>query len=48
MRFKNTEIEILEEDLTDLDVEVIVNPANSHGLMGGGVARSIRIKVAVR
>ncbi len=35
-------IEILEGSLLDVDTELIVNPANSYGYMGGGVAGVIR------
>jgi len=31
-------------DITNIKVDAIVNPANSHGLMGGGVALSIKDK----
>lgn len=34
-------------DITELRVDVIVNPANSSGTMGGGVALAIRIKGGV-
>ena len=36
------DITILQGSLLDVDVQVIVNAANSHGLMGGGVAGVIR------
>ncbi len=36
------EIEVRQGSLLDVDAEVIVNPANSHGYMGGGVAGVIR------
>jgi len=36
------EIIVQKGDLTTLKVDAIVNPANSHGVMGGGVAGVIR------
>ncbi|MFQ5824928.1 MAG: macro domain-containing protein [bacterium] len=36
------EIQFLVGDLTKLEVEAIVNPANSEGEMGGGVAGAIK------
>ena len=36
------EIEILRGSLLEVEADVIVNPANSHGYMGGGVAGVIR------
>jgi O-acetyl-ADP-ribose deacetylase (regulator of RNase III) len=38
---KNTEVEVILGDITDLDVDAIVNPANSKLIMGGGVAGAI-------
>jgi O-acetyl-ADP-ribose deacetylase (regulator of RNase III) len=38
------EIEIVKGDITELDVECIVNPANSKLVLGGGVAGAIRKK----
>ncbi|MFC2154139.1 macro domain-containing protein [Candidatus Altiarchaeota archaeon] len=38
------ELKIVKGDLTELEVDAIVNPANSHGLMGGGVAYAIKSK----
>jgi len=35
-------IEIIEGSLLDCEADIIVNPANSRGLMGGGVAEVIR------
>ena len=35
-------ITVQQGDLTKLKVDAIVNPANSHGVMGGGVAGVIR------
>lgn len=42
MHYKNTEIELIFGDITKTEVDAIVNPANSYGLMGGGVAFSIK------
>ncbi len=36
------ELEVRKGSLLEVDVDVIVNPANSHGYMGGGVAGVIR------
>jgi len=35
---------IEQEDITELEIEAIVNPANSYGYMGGGVAGAIKEK----
>ena len=40
----NLRIEVLQGDITALEVDAIVNPANSLGVMGGGVAGVIRRK----
>ena len=40
----NTTLELVEADITDLDVEAIVNPANEKLLLGGGVAGVIKRK----
>ncbi len=40
----HTQLEILEGDITDLDVDAIVNPANEQLQLGGGVAGAIRAK----
>lgn len=37
-------IEVIKGDITELEVDAIVNPANSFGFMGGGVAAAIKIK----
>lgn len=37
-------ISVVKGDLTQQDVDAIVNPANSYGLMGGGVALAIKQK----
>lgn len=39
---KKLQLRHVEGDLTELDVDAIVNPANSLGVMGGGVAGVIR------
>lgn len=36
-------IRIEQGDITKLDVDAIVNPANSYGYMGGGVAKAIKL-----
>ena len=35
-------IKVLQEDITELDVDAVVNAANSYGYMGGGVAGAIK------
>ncbi len=37
-------LELIQGDITDLDTDVIVNPANSQLILGGGVAGAIRRK----
>jgi O-acetyl-ADP-ribose deacetylase (regulator of RNase III) len=39
--YKNTKITVLTGNITKLEVDAIVNPANSQLLMGGGVAGAI-------
>jgi O-acetyl-ADP-ribose deacetylase (regulator of RNase III) len=40
-KINNTEIEIIKGDITLLDVEAIVNPANNYLIHGGGLAAAI-------
>ncbi|MFA6349849.1 MAG: macro domain-containing protein [Candidatus Omnitrophota bacterium] len=44
MKIENTEIKIIQGDLTALKVDAIVNAANNKLVMGGGVAGTIRKK----
>ncbi len=44
MKIKDTEIEVVQGDITGLKVEAIVNAANNKLVMGGGVAGAIRKK----
>ena len=41
MKIANTEIELVKGDITMLDVEAIVNPANSSMILAGGLAAQI-------
>ncbi|OYT52102.1 MAG: O-acetyl-ADP-ribose deacetylase [Desulfurococcales archaeon ex4484_217_2] len=40
----NLEIKLVVGDITEMNVEAIVNPANTLMIMGGGVAKAIKIK----
>ena len=41
---KNSSIKTVQGDITDLDIDVIVNAANAQLILGGGVAGAIRRK----
>ena len=44
MQILNTELRLVQGDITELDVDAIVNAANSHLILGEGVAGAIRRK----
>jgi O-acetyl-ADP-ribose deacetylase (regulator of RNase III)/ADP-ribose pyrophosphatase YjhB (NUDIX family) len=44
MKIKDTEIRIIQGDITELKVEAIVNAANNKLVMGGGVAGALKKK----
>lgn len=44
MKIKDTEITVVKADITEMDTEAIVNAANNHFYMGGGVAGAIKRK----
>lgn len=44
MKIKDTEISVIKGDITELEIETIVNAANNEFLMGGGVAGAIKKK----
>jgi O-acetyl-ADP-ribose deacetylase (regulator of RNase III) len=41
-RFGKLDVEILQGDITEQEVDAIVNAANNHWVMGGGVAAAIK------
>jgi O-acetyl-ADP-ribose deacetylase len=44
MTLEHTRLELIEGDITDLEVDAIVNPANEHLQLGAGVAGAIRTR----
>ncbi|MFX1402524.1 MAG: macro domain-containing protein [Promethearchaeota archaeon] len=44
LKVKNSEIKLVQGDITEMDTDVIVNAANSQLILGGGVAGAIRKK----
>lgn len=44
MKIKNTEIKIIQGDITELKVDALVNAANNKLVMGGGLAAAIKKK----
>jgi len=44
LKIKNSKIKLVKGDITQLDVDAIVNAANAQLIMGGGVAGAIRSK----
>ena len=44
VNIKNRVLELLEGDITEMETDAIVNAANSHLILGGGVAGAIRKK----
>ncbi len=44
VKMNNTQLDLVEGDITDLDVEAIVNPSNTKLALGAGVAGVIRRK----
>ncbi len=44
IQLERTQLELIEGDITDLDVDAIVNAANEHLQLGSGVAGAIREK----
>ena len=44
LTLEDTQLDIIEGDITELEVDAIVNPANEELQLGGGVAAAIREK----
>jgi O-acetyl-ADP-ribose deacetylase (regulator of RNase III) len=44
LQFDGTQLDLLEGDITELDVDAVVNAANEDLQLGGGVAGAIRTK----
>ncbi|MFX1498867.1 MAG: macro domain-containing protein [Promethearchaeota archaeon] len=44
LKVGNSEIKLIQGDITEMDTQVIVNAANSQLILGGGVAGAIRKK----
>jgi O-acetyl-ADP-ribose deacetylase (regulator of RNase III)/ADP-ribose pyrophosphatase YjhB (NUDIX family) len=44
MKIKDCEIKVIQQDITELKADVIVNAANNKGVMGGGLALAIKKK----
>ena len=44
MKYRDVEIEVIKGDITEVNVDVIVNAANSLMIMGGRVAGAIKHK----
>ncbi|MCK4780972.1 MAG: macro domain-containing protein, partial [Candidatus Lokiarchaeota archaeon] len=44
LKVKNSIISLIQGDITDLQIDVIVNAANDRLILGGGVAGAIRKK----
>ncbi|MFX1260267.1 MAG: macro domain-containing protein [Promethearchaeota archaeon] len=44
LKVKNSKIRLIQGDITELEIDVIVNAANARLIMGGGVAGAIRRK----
>ncbi|WP_456481956.1 macro domain-containing protein [Methanopyrus sp.] len=43
-RIGDLKVVVLKGDITELEADAIVNPANSRGVMGGGVAAAIKAR----